>query len=152
MNNLTKDDTSAFGSEGSAHGLSTMEPSAGYEKVASGASQSDASSENTTNWPSISDATKACRSSFTRCLLIRSLRDDWAEDRLADFKLWDASVGASNSQNASLDKRLEAKPHVRNGIVDLLVVLQNTIDSCRDLGIQALKSQQRNHYTNSRQA
>ncbi|CAN9439569.1 unnamed protein product [Alternaria alternata] len=40
----------------------------------------------------IVDATKACRDSFARCPVIKGLGINWAEDRLADFKLWDASV------------------------------------------------------------
>ncbi|CAN9480079.1 unnamed protein product [Alternaria alternata] len=76
----------------------------------------------------IVDATKACRDSFARCPVIKGLGINWAEDRLADFKLWDASVGASSNRNTSLDKRLDFKPHIRNVVVDLLTVLKSTID------------------------
>jgi len=83
---------------------------------------------------SIADATAACRQSLTECLAIKSLKEDWAEDRLADFKLWDAGVGASSNRKASLEERLMLKPHVRNVVLDLLIVLKSTIDQCRELG------------------
>lgn len=87
---------------------------------------------------SIADATNACRNSFTRCPVIEGLGINWAEDRLADFKLWDASVGASSNKDISLDKRLGSKPHIRNVVVDLLTVLESTIDQCRVLGIRLI--------------
>ncbi|KAF2683624.1 hypothetical protein K458DRAFT_39983 [Lentithecium fluviatile CBS 122367] len=83
---------------------------------------------------SIADAAAACRESLTECLAIESLREEWAEDRLADFKLWDAGVGASSNKKASLEERLILKPHVRNVVLDLLIVLKSTFDQCRELG------------------
>ncbi|KAK5449518.1 Calmodulin-dependent protein kinase cmk2 [Exophiala xenobiotica] len=59
----------------------------------------------------LSVATRACRQSFTECLSIRGLmEDEWAENRLADFNLWDAGVGASAHPLASLDRRLMSQP------------------------------------------
>jgi hypothetical protein len=84
---------------------------------------------------SIAVATAACRRSLTKCLAIRSLEGDWAEDRLADFKLWDAGVGASTSRKASLEERLMSKPHLRTAVLNILLVLNTTIDRCRELGI-----------------
>ncbi|KAH8699354.1 hypothetical protein GQ44DRAFT_832153 [Phaeosphaeriaceae sp. PMI808] len=83
---------------------------------------------------SIADATISCRQSLTKCLDVKSLKDDWAEDRLADFKLWDAGVGASSNRKSSLEERLASKPHVRNVVLNLLMVIKITIDQCGELG------------------
>lgn len=82
----------------------------------------------------ISVATVACRQSLVECLDVQSLKDDWAEDRLADFMLWDAGVGASSGEKSSLEERLVLKPHVRNVVLDLLLVLKSTVDECLELG------------------
>lgn len=85
--------------------------------------------------PTIADTTIACRKSLVDCLDVQSLKDDWAEDRLADFMLWDAGVGASSVGKSSLEERPGIKRHVRDVILDLLLVLKSTIDQCLELGM-----------------
>lgn len=84
----------------------------------------------------IASAANACRDSLARCLDIESLRSEWAEHRLADFNLWDLSVGAScePSKTSSLEKRLKNKEHIRDAIMGLLRALKMAIDHCKNLG------------------
>lgn len=85
--------------------------------------------------PIIFEATATCRQRFEQCLLITSLmRDEWAENRLADFNLWAAGVGASASRQASLDERLVFKPHVRDVIANLLRMLNTFMGQCQEYG------------------
>lgn len=52
----------------------------------------------------IYNAAALCRLSLEDCLTVESLREHgWAENRLADFNLWAAGVGASAPTQASLD-------------------------------------------------
>ncbi|KAF8866589.1 hypothetical protein BDZ45DRAFT_578657, partial [Acephala macrosclerotiorum] len=84
---------------------------------------------------SIFDATDACRRSFEDCLTITSLTDqEWAENRLADFNLWTAGVGASVKSRASLDERLAFEPEVRALVVNLLTTLKAFVEQCKELG------------------
>lgn len=83
--------------------------------------------------PIIFIATAACRLEFENCLSIAELMlDEWAENRLADFNLWAASVGASAKNQASLDQRLILKPHIRDVVANLLRMLGTFIGQCRD--------------------
>ncbi|KAH8796746.1 hypothetical protein BGZ57DRAFT_19983 [Hyaloscypha finlandica] len=123
--------------EQSGPGVGGVGASATQKKIDPLQTQSNASVEALDGLLNIADATTACRNSLTECLAIESLREEWAEDRLADFKLWDASVGASSNKKASLEERLILKPHVRNVVLDLLIVLKSTIDQCRELGHKA---------------
>jgi hypothetical protein len=85
--------------------------------------------------PLIFAATAACRSSFEECLLIDRLMDhEWAENRLADFNLWAAGIGASAGKDASLDQRLVFKPDVRDVIVNLLYMLKAFVEQCQEQG------------------
>ncbi|GAM36942.1 hypothetical protein TCE0_022r06437 [Talaromyces pinophilus] len=118
-------------------GVDGMGASAAQKKIDSPQTQSNASVEALDSLLNIAEATTACQNSLTECLAIESLREEWAEDRLADFKLWDASVGASSNKKASLEERLILKRHVRNVVLDLLIVLKSTIDQCRELGHKA---------------
>ncbi|CZR51217.1 uncharacterized protein PAC_01092 [Phialocephala subalpina] len=86
---------------------------------------------------SIFDATDACRGSFEDCLTITSLTNqEWAENRLADFNLWAAGVGASVKSRASLDERLAFEPEVRALVVNLLITLKAFIEQCKEIGLQ----------------
>jgi hypothetical protein len=58
----------------------------------------------------------------------------WAENRLADFNLWAAGVGASATTQASLDWRLHFQPKARIVITSLLITLQELVEQCKDLG------------------
>lgn len=84
---------------------------------------------------SISDAAYACRESFRECLAIKSLtRQEWAENRLADFNLWAAGIDAFANTTASLDQRLAFKPEVRTVVTNLLITMQIFIKDCKELG------------------
>lgn len=83
----------------------------------------------------IANTTIACRQSLERCTSIRSLKNQrWAENRLADFNVWDSGLGASSSRRASLEDRLALKPHVRTAVLNLLIIYQNAIEIVLDLG------------------
>jgi len=80
-------------------------------------------------------ATIACREGLEQCMTVESLkRQSWAENRLADFNVWDSGLGASSNRQGSLEDRLALKPHVRTAVVNLLVLYKHSIDICRDLG------------------
>jgi hypothetical protein len=83
----------------------------------------------------ISEATTACLRSFTDCLAVEELmKDEWAENRLADFNLWVSSIGASAPGRASLDSRLALKPEIHEIIANLLRLLTVAVDECKNLG------------------
>lgn len=80
-------------------------------------------------------ATAACIQSLTDCLPVEALgKDEWAENRLADFNLWASGIGASTRSRASLDARLALRPEVREVIANLLRLLAATVDECKKLG------------------
>ncbi|KAF9779083.1 hypothetical protein IL306_002663 [Fusarium sp. DS 682] len=84
----------------------------------------------------IYNATIACRSSLQSCLSIKPLGvNGWAENRLADFNLWAAGVGASAKTKASLDWRLHYQPKARIVLVSLLITLRDFIEECKDRGL-----------------
>ena len=58
----------------------------------------------------------------------------WAENRLADFNLWVAGVGASAKRRASLDERLALEPEVRAVVTNLLITLKVLVEKCKELG------------------
>jgi hypothetical protein len=83
----------------------------------------------------IASATISCRRSLERCICFRSLNNDrWAENRLADFNVWDAGLGASSSRRASLEDRLASKTHVRTAVLNLLILYCNAIEVVEKLG------------------
>jgi hypothetical protein len=88
------------------------------------------------NKPSaIYNATEDCRKSFQRCLAIQELMvDEWAENRLADFNLWAAGLGASAKPELSLDTRLSNDPGAREVVIGLLLTLKAYIEQCEQLG------------------
>jgi hypothetical protein len=99
---------------------------------------------------SISSATKSCRESLEYCLETRFLQDNgWAENRLADFNLWDAGLGASSDRRASLEDRLMLKPHVGTAILNLLTVFRLSVDLCRELGTVLPFEPSLGYYNNS---
>lgn len=80
----------------------------------------------------ISEATQVCLQSFTNCLEVEELlKDEWAENRLADFNLWISGTGALAGGRASLDHRLRAKPEARAVIANLLRLLAETVEKCK---------------------
>ncbi|KAF4448160.1 hypothetical protein F53441_8395 [Fusarium austroafricanum] len=84
----------------------------------------------------IYNATNACRSALQNCLSIKPLvMNGWAENRLADFNLWAAGVGALAKTKASLDWRLHYQPKARIVLVSLLITLRDFIEECKDRGL-----------------
>jgi hypothetical protein len=82
----------------------------------------------------ISEATDVCLQSFTNCLEVEELlKDEWAENRLADFNLWVSGTGALAGRRASLDHRLRTKPEACAVIANLLRLLAGTVDECKNL-------------------
>lgn len=47
------------------------------------------------------------------------MNKEWAENRLADFNIWAAGVGASAKQKASPEERLAFEPQVRTAGCDI---------------------------------
>jgi len=83
----------------------------------------------------IFNAAAACRSSLKDCLTVEALQEQgWAENRLADFDLWAAGVGASAAAQASLDWRLYFQPEARIVLTNLLVTLKEFVEQCRESG------------------
>lgn len=83
----------------------------------------------------IADATIACRVGLELCMDIEVLKSQgWAENRLADFNVWDSGLGASSNRRASLEDRLASKPQVRTVVSNLLVLYKYSIDMCREIG------------------
>jgi len=87
------------------------------------------------NSSAIYNATEDCRTSFHRCLASKELMvDEWAENRLADFNLWAAGLGASAKPEVSLDTRLINDPGAREVVISLLLTLKAYIEQCEWLG------------------
>ena len=94
----------------------------------------------------IYNATQTCRTSLSDCIQFEELmKNEWAENRLADFNLWASGVGASVTGKASLDARLATRPDARDVVANLLQVLTGAIEECKALGeriiAQILKKQ-----------
>jgi hypothetical protein len=84
---------------------------------------------------SILDATQACLRSFNECLTVPVLgHREWVENRLADFNLWAAGVGASAKESLSLDSRLVCEPGMRTVVIDLLKTLMVYVHQCKNIG------------------
>ncbi|KAK5000610.1 WD repeat-containing protein 88 [Elasticomyces elasticus] len=84
---------------------------------------------------SIFDAATVCHQRLRECLEIPSLMERaWAENRLADFNLWAAGVGAFSQRKASLDERLAFQPDAVAVVVNLLVLLAELVERCKELG------------------
>jgi hypothetical protein len=78
---------------------------------------------------------RACRELFIECLSNEALmKDEWSENRLADFNLWVTGLSATTVGHASLDYRLRNHEDIRDMISDLLDELQDTLMECRQHG------------------
>jgi hypothetical protein len=83
----------------------------------------------------IYNATQICRKALNECLEVKELmKNEWAENRLADFNLWASGLGASVRGRASLDARLASRPDARDAVENLLQVLTGAIEDCKALG------------------
>ncbi|KAL4778459.1 hypothetical protein BJX76DRAFT_362718 [Aspergillus varians] len=82
---------------------------------------------------SIFDATTACRQIFVAATKTPQLmKEEWAENLMADFNLWAASAGASTTGKASLDYRLRTNPQALRIITNLLLILKALVEDCID--------------------
>ncbi|RGP78855.1 calcium calmodulin-dependent kinase [Fusarium longipes] len=80
----------------------------------------------------IYDASSLCRRSLAECIEIEELmRNEWAENRLADFNLWASGIGASVHGKASLDARLASRPDARDAVANLLQVMNSAVEECK---------------------
>ncbi|QYS99348.1 Peptidase_S8 domain-containing protein [Trichoderma simmonsii] len=71
---------------------------------------------------SISELADECRQSLQACIQVETLmEDEWAENSLANFRLWAAGLGIFAGKD-SLDERLSA-----------LILLKGLIDNCKAL-------------------
>jgi hypothetical protein len=62
------------------------------------------------------------------------MKNEWAENRLADFNLWASGIGASARNRASLDARLALRQDARDVIANLLRLLNTVVEECMVLG------------------
>ncbi|KAM6529683.1 hypothetical protein FALCPG4_007812 [Fusarium falciforme] len=84
---------------------------------------------------SIFEATQATRRTLERCKSVEvQMVQDWAENRMLDFNLWAAGIGASSTSQSSLDKRLASQPAVRSVVLGLFSALKTLAQDCLDLG------------------
>ena len=85
-------------------------------------------------------STIECRHSFERCLGRLSPTDnEWLMNRLADFKLWAAGIGAVAEGHGSLEYRLTDREDIQEIIYGLTQSLWETLEdleSERKCGIQ----------------
>lgn len=80
---------------------------------------------------SVADLARKCRSAFNDCLTHRSLlRNQWAENRLADFSLWAHGVGALAASQASLDTRFQSQPSELTLVKGTLLMLEQFLSQC----------------------
>ncbi|KAM6486263.1 hypothetical protein HDV62DRAFT_403571 [Trichoderma sp. SZMC 28011] len=80
---------------------------------------------------SISELADECRQSLQACIQVETLMEyEWAENSLANFRLWAAGLGVFADKD-SLDERLSVDPFTRNVVKSLLILLKGLIDNCK---------------------
>jgi hypothetical protein len=83
---------------------------------------------------SIFDAAAICRAQLEQCDTRPALNEDhWARNRLADFSLWNAGVGATAKKHMSLDVRLQNDDAARSVVIGILSTLTAWTKKCSDL-------------------
>ncbi|GAT22687.1 hypothetical protein RIB2604_01601020 [Aspergillus luchuensis] len=82
---------------------------------------------------SIYEATLACYQVFRGSAAVPALQE-WAENCLADLKLWANGAGALKVGKASLDASLTSNPDARDFVVNLLGMLQVFVERCVETG------------------
>jgi len=83
-------------------------------------------------------ATARTRTALEQCQLQPELmKHQWAENRLADFTLWDTGIGASAHDKVSLDHRLASQPETQDVVLSLLRTLAVEADRCLQQGSAA---------------
>ncbi|KAI9769138.1 MAG: hypothetical protein M1840_004489 [Geoglossum simile] len=79
-------------------------------------------------------AARECRLKLRECAGVPDPKLSlWAENRLSDFNLWDAEVGASARGSNSLDLRLQNDDSARNVVFGSLKTLAAWAAKCKDL-------------------
>jgi hypothetical protein len=77
------------------------------------------------------EAAYSCRDGLDRCLGIEALqRFEWAENRIAEFKLWASTTGVFAGAKASLDTRLALEVETKNLVRKLLMMLRDCVEQC----------------------
>ncbi|KAF2009060.1 hypothetical protein BU24DRAFT_497614 [Aaosphaeria arxii CBS 175.79] len=85
---------------------------------------------------SIQEAVARCRLELELCVKSVKLNEKhWADNRLSDFNLWDAGVGASDKYSRSLDFRLRNDSAARNVVIGTIQILLAWVKESRNLGI-----------------
>lgn len=64
------------------------------------------------------------------------MKNEWAENRLADFNLWANGIGALALGRASLDSRLALWPELQDAVINLLRLLELVTEDCIGQGDQ----------------
>ncbi|KIY03000.1 uncharacterized protein Z520_01466 [Fonsecaea multimorphosa CBS 102226] len=98
----------------------------------------DTEPESTAVAPNISILTQRCERLLEKCLDISLLMArEWAENKLADFRLWASGIGAGTADTGkmSLGARLSQKPNLLNIFAGLLRMLQHFIEECQILSL-----------------
>ena len=86
----------------------------------------------------IRELTQNCRDKLRASIRFKELmKDHWAENRLSDFNLWDASIGASARSPNSLDYRLKDDHMARKVLSDALEALIEWSAKCLQLCVVA---------------
>ncbi|KAG5659084.1 hypothetical protein KAF25_000286 [Fusarium avenaceum] len=80
---------------------------------------------------SIAQIAEQCSQSLQKCTAVSILMElEWAENRLAEFKLWAGGVGAFASDRASLDARLAVEWETKSLVTSILILLRACIKRC----------------------
>ncbi|KAJ5638441.1 hypothetical protein N7528_000831 [Penicillium herquei] len=81
----------------------------------------------------IAEVVQTCVDGLVECLVVAALmKNEWAENRLADLNLWISGTGALARGRASLDHRLATRPEVREVVLNSLRLLSTMIDECKE--------------------
>lgn len=92
----------------------------------------------------IASASEICHQKLEQCSMVSTLQHaQWAENRLAEFNFWIASVGALAGKKACLDERLlrAQENEVRFILIEHLTLLITLLDRCMNLGKSQNNSQ-----------
>ena len=96
--------------------------------------------------PRIRKVTQKCRDNLRGFTQVEVLMENhWAENRLSEFNLWDASTGASVQPPNSLDLRLKYDPQARTILLGLLEALFEWTAKCSQLCVVTRLGSEENH-------
>lgn len=84
----------------------------------------------------IETLTKQCTRLLESCSLSPRLSEnDWAQNRLDDFKLWSAGINATAPGHASLEWRLRSRSDIREVVLGFLGELIEKVSNCLTHGV-----------------